>query len=440
VPVAIDEDQVGRTVVVARDPRSASASESAAAPSTTYRRPRRRTRSALDVLIVGTIAYGGALLLNASHLHRQATRLPLDSPARPVALAATGSVRWMSRLVGLDQPGAYVDRVRSVGGDVSPIGRTPSHRPIGSLGRADVDETPAGSSPASAPTSGPVPSAVDANASADRIEHANAIRRQLLDKATITGDAATRAAERAAADAAASSTTAPSATRSAPAAPATPTTIPRLVLRAPTVQDPWRVYVGGDSLAQGVGPALERVGTDSKLMQVQPRGVLASGLSRPDTFNWPAEITNAERGSNEIVVLVFGANDPQTMATPSGNVEFGTPEWETEYRRRVDEVLDTLAGKTVVWLGLPVVGRPELERQLVVLDRIYREATANRKNVSFIDVRALTSSDGVSYEPYLDGGNGEQFLARTNDKVHFTVRGYDTLANAVVTRLLELTH
>ena len=437
MPVAIDEDQVGRTIVVARAPRSASASASA---STTYRRPRRRMRSALDVLVVGAIAYGGAALLNASHLHRQAARLPLDSSARPGALAATGSIRWISQLVGLDQPGAYVDRIRSVRTDVSPIGRAPSHRPIGSLGRAEPDGGSVAPPRATTPAGVPAAVVVDANASADRIEHVTNIRRrQPLDEATITGDAATHLAARAAEDgnavAATSSTTRLPTTTAAPT-----TTVPRVVLRAPTAQDPWRVYVGGDSLAQGVGPALERIGTDSKLMQVQPRGVLASGLSRPDTFNWPTEIANTARGSSEIVVLVFGANDPQTMATPSGNVEFGTPEWEAEYRRRVDEVLDALDGKTVVWLGLPVVGRPDLERQLVILDRIYREATANRKNVSFVDVRALTSSDGISYEPYLDGGNGEQFLARTNDKVHFTVRGYDTLANAVVTRLLELTH
>ena len=438
MPVAIDEDQVSRTTVVARDLRPAPT------PSATYRRPRRRTRSALDVLVVGAIAYGGAALLNAHHLHRQATRLPLSSSTRPVALAAAGSLRWMSRLVGLDQPGAYVDRVRSVRPDVSPVGRAPAHRPIGSLGRVEpADPSATATATAGAPAA---PPAVDGNASADRIEHLEAIRhRRPLDKATITGDAATHVAERAAvidATSAESSTTTPATTQAtvATATATATTTVRRVVLRAPTAADPWRVYVGGDSLAQGVGPALERIGTDSKLMQVQPRGVLASGLSRPDTFNWPAEIANTERGPSEIVVLVFGANDPQTMATPSGNVEFGTPEWDTEYRRRVDEVLDTLAGKTVVWLGLPVVGRPDLERQLIVLDRIYREATANRKNVSFIDVRALTSSDGVSYEPYLDGGNGEQFLARTNDKVHFTVRGYDTLANAVVTRLLDLTH
>ena len=210
-------------------------------------------------------------------------------------------------------------------------------------------------------------------------------------------------------------------------------------LRTATAADPWRVYVGGDSLAQGIGPALARMGTDSGLMAVAPHGVLSSGLARPDAFDWPSALSTAAAGNDEIVVLVFGANDPQTMSTGSSSIQFGTPEWEAEYARRVREVLDVLAGKTVVWVGLPVVGRPDLERQLQVLDRVYREQAANRPNVSYIDVRALTSTDGTSYQPYLDGGDGQQFLARTNDKVHFTSRGYDLVAQAVAMRLMQLT-
>ena len=442
-----------------------------AAPTrrTVYRRPRRRTRSALDVLVVGALAYGGAAVLNAHHLHRRAERMPLDASTRRPLAAAAGVVEKAGALVGLDRPGRRIDTVRGVkdplptphGVAAALVVIDANERPAVGVGRALAERAvnDAHRAAAAADTAGRLQAELADRYPAFRAPswlrplpedladpHHRAGRNDVAhpDRPTAsTSAASTPAAPTSGSSTSGSSTSAASISAAGgptdPDAAAASRKPPVNQLRTATAADPWRVYVGGDSLAQGIGPALARLGTDSGLMAVAPHGVLSSGLARPDAFDWPSALSTAAAGNDEIVVLVFGANDPQTMSTGSSSIQFGTPEWEAEYARRVREVLDVLAGKTVVWIGLPVVGRPDLERQLQVLDRVYREQAANRPNVSYIDVRALTSTDGTSYQPYLDGGDGQQFLARTNDKVHFTSRGYDLVAQAVAMRLMQLT-
>ena len=424
---------------------------------TVYRRPRRRTRSALDVLVVGALAYGGAAVLNAHHLHGRAERMPLDASSRRPLAAAAGVVEKAGALVGLDRPGRRIDAVRGVkdpaptphGVAAALVAIDANERPTVGVGRALAERTVSVARRAAAAADAAADAAGRLQAElADRYPAFRApswlrpLPEDLADPHHLAGRNDVAHPDRPGPSTSVSvSSTSSSATAGStdPDAAAASQKPPVSQLRTASATEPWRVYVGGDSLAQGIGPALARMGTDSGLMAVAPHGVLSSGLARPDAFDWPSALSTAAAGNDEIVVLVFGANDPQTMSTGSSSIQFGTPEWEAEYARRVREVLDVLAGKTVVWVGLPVVGRPDLERQLQVLDRIYREQAENRPNVSYIDVRALTSTDGTSYQPYLDGGDGQQFLARTNDKVHFTNRGYDLVAQAVAMRLMQLT-
>jgi hypothetical protein len=214
-------------------------------------------------------------------------------------------------------------------------------------------------------------------------------------------------------------------------------TVPRLTLRNPTVDDPLRIYVGGDSLSQGVGTSLSRVASAFGTMKVLEHGVISSGLTRPDYYDWPGELGRAlASGQPEAYVLMFGANDPQTIETPTGNVNVGDPRWEEAYRGRVALVMGALsATRPVIWIGLPAVGRNDLEPQMQLLTRIYSEEAALFPNVRYIDVRALL---GPEYAPYIDDGNGKQVLVRAQDKVHFTPAGYDMLAKATADQITAL--
>ena len=92
-------------------------------------------------------------------------------------------------------------------------------------------------------------------------------------------------------------------------------------------------------------------------------------------------------------------------------------------------------------MGWPApVRQASLEKQLRVIDDIFRSEAALHPHSSYVDLRAAFGStvDG-SYDPYCHGEGSSQTLCRSNDGVHFTETGYDRLAALVVQRARTLT-
>ena len=72
------------------------------------------------------------------------------------------------------------------------------------------------------------------------------------------------------------------------------TTVPpdavRPTLRAPTADEPLRVYIGGDSIIRDAGDAFLNLASDSPLFETTLHYENATGLTRPDFYDWPAAL------------------------------------------------------------------------------------------------------------------------------------------------------
>src|SRR3954471_9456174 len=109
-------------------------------------------------------------------------------------------------------------------------------------------------------------------------------------------------------------------------------------VRVPTATKPLRMLVVGDSFSQDIETALAPV-ADSRYLRIIGKGLAATGLSRPDYYNWPQALSMLMRQYNPDVVLVMlGGNDPQPIPTPSGDkipFDVGDSRWSATYRSRV---------------------------------------------------------------------------------------------------------
>jgi len=132
-----------------------------------------------------------------------------------------------------------------------------------------------------------------------------------------------------------------------------------------------RLWIAGDSLVIVPGYAIVRAAGGSPVIQSVGGvdGHIATGLTRPDVFNWFEQLAaQMKKLRPKVVVLNFGANDNHDYMTglPAGTSigGFATPSWTAEYRRRVAGVMDTVnrAGAVVLWIGLPVA-RSEVQTQ-----------------------------------------------------------------------------
>jgi len=185
---------------------------------------------------------------------------------------------------------------------------------------------------------------------------------------------------------------------------------------------------------------MEKLTGQTATLRATSQARISTGLTRPDYFDWPTAVHDVvAQQQPDVLVVVFGTNDPQPIQTATGTYSFGTPEWETEYRARVDAVMAAATGaRKLVWVGLPVVRRETLEPKLEVLDQIFEQEAAKFPDVSYVDTRAMFSPDGA-YDAYLTAPDGTPVLVRAADGVHFSLTGYDMLAQAVIDRIGALT-
>jgi len=206
-----------------------------------------------------------------------------------------------------------------------------------------------------------------------------------------------------------------------------------------------KIWVAGDSLvitpgyaivrAAGGSPAMEPVGTVD--------GRVATGLTRPDVFNWFDEVrARMKELRPRAVVLGFGGNDDKSYMTglPDGTSigDFGGWSWRKEYARRVGGLMDAInrAGAFVVWIGLPQTrSASQTQRFDVVNAVVEKEARKREGRAMYVDTYTMFAGDDGGYAQYLPDGSGELRKVRADDGVHFEREGGDMIARVVLKAL-----
>ena len=206
-----------------------------------------------------------------------------------------------------------------------------------------------------------------------------------------------------------------------------------------------RLWVAGDSLVVTPGYAIVRAaGSSPAIESVGPvEGRIATGLTRPDVFNWFDEIrARIEKLRPRVVVLGFGGNDDKAYMTglPEGvSIDaFGGSVWRREYARRVGGLMDVInrAGAFVVWIGLPQTKSAEQTHRFDVVNAVVqKEARARQGRAVFIDTYTMFAGEDGGYAQYLPNGRGGLVEVRADDGVHFEREGGDMIARVVLKEL-----
>jgi hypothetical protein len=168
-------------------------------------------------------------------------------------------------------------------------------------------------------------------------------------------------------------------------------------------------------------------------------GHVATGLARPEVFNWPAYLQGViARDQPDAVVLTLGSNDDQNLTGEGGVGPFGSPEWIDEYRRRVGGTMDAITanGRTVLfWMGAPVMRNEQRSfDRYTIINGIYAEEARKRPGrVVYVDIFDRFLDANGRYADFLDG-----VQVRTPDGVHFSRAGGDRVAQAVLDAMYQV--
>lgn len=209
--------------------------------------------------------------------------------------------------------------------------------------------------------------------------------------------------------------------------------------RVPTVDDPLRVWVAGDSMWERPGPplvtALEATGVVD-VVELEFR--YSTGLTRADVFDWPAHARSRLASLQpEVVLFLVGPNDAQPLVEGGVRHEPATDGFRAAYTARVRHMMETLAAGTdhVLWIGLPVMRSDHFDRRMVGLDRIYAAQAAEVDGVRHVPTRALFAGPDGAYASHLPGPDGTPRPMRNRDGIHLSRDGGARLARHLVALL-----
>jgi hypothetical protein len=226
--------------------------------------------------------------------------------------------------------------------------------------------------------------------------------------------------------------------------PDAPAQLPERLAGPFTTQDPLRVMVIGDSLTEQLGPAI--------IDRTQQPGVAAttdhdfrysSGLTRPDFFDWPAQVRQiADEDDPDLWIVMVGANDAQDVRDDDGRFrQIGSDEWESIYRARVGELMDLLVrdGRGVIWVGQPIMRDHSFDESMAYLSTLYEQEADRRPLVSFVDSRAVFADVDGRYADYLPLPDGRLEQMRLPDGIHLTRAGAQRLVDQILPLLPVVT-
>jgi hypothetical protein len=206
-----------------------------------------------------------------------------------------------------------------------------------------------------------------------------------------------------------------------------------------------RIWIAGDSLVVVPGQSLLRAigGRSSMEATGEVDGRIASGLERPDAFNWFKHIPKQMKKERpRAVVLMFGGNDDHGFMTglpPGVTLDgFAGPAWTEEYSRRVGGIMDTVTrnGAFLVWIGLPITNDPGQTARFDTINGIVQtEASKRRGRVAYLDTYFFFAGDDGGYSEYLTNPSGTHVKMRADDGVHFERAAGDLIARKVLSLL-----
>ena len=220
----------------------------------------------------------------------------------------------------------------------------------------------------------------------------------------------------------------------------TPTTAPPNP-KEPTAAEPLRLLIVGDSIGTDLGDALQPDLAGTGVVSVALDGRVSTGLTRPDYFNWPAELAADLKSTDpQVVVIMIGANDAQDFLGPP-DVPYTSPQWNTLYAQRVAQFMQIAqsGGATVVWVGMPPMQNPGLNAQMSDVNAVVQQQAAlAHPAVTYLSTDHTLGTAQGGYTAFITNGAGQVVNVRTPDGTHLTPGGGQVVAQQVMGELQTL--
>lgn len=196
------------------------------------------------------------------------------------------------------------------------------------------------------------------------------------------------------------------------------------------------LLIGASSMQHQPGIELERLfGSFYRGITVTRLGKVATGLARPDVFDWPKKAKElVDEHDPDLVIANFGGNDAQGMVIGKAVVKFDTPEWDEEYARRLRSLIEASAsrGAKVAVMGMPIMRSARSSERVIRVNDVTKRAT-EEAGATYVSTWEISADEKGAYREAIEW-KGSRGPMRQSDGWHFTRIGGEYVA----ARLLEV--
>ena len=193
----------------------------------------------------------------------------------------------------------------------------------------------------------------------------------------------------------------------------------------------------GDAVGGGLGAGLLRMGEIDGRYEVAIRFNEESGLSRPEIYDWPATLSKIlETNTYDVIVVLMGVNDRQTIRDGNARYNFGSPDWIAAYTKQVDRMLDVLkaSGAKVYWVSIPPMADPGYDEAMRFISNLQKERVEAR-GAAYVDVRPVLLTPDGQYKDSGPDENGDVRKLRGRDGISFFKLGNNVMGQEVLRAL-----
>lgn len=208
------------------------------------------------------------------------------------------------------------------------------------------------------------------------------------------------------------------------------------VMEAPKPRD-YKIAVLGDSLGEGVYAGLAQLVRSEPNVDVTKYAKVNTGIARSDRYDWPEAADKLAEKPVDVALLVFGANDLQTIRESGKAYYYKQEAWEERYRQRVAHIVKAFAdrGVKVYWLSLPITRKNRFQNDYAYLNGIFKEEV-EANGATFIDAWKAFADENGEYTTTFSV-DGKSTVIRASDGVHFTPLGYQVYAGLALDKLRQ---
>lgn len=195
-----------------------------------------------------------------------------------------------------------------------------------------------------------------------------------------------------------------------------------------------RVLILGDSIMVSVGPVIKK-DVDAKLLgQAVVKARVATGLARPDVFDWRRELRDSITGKRfDYIVMMLGTNDSQDFADAGRILYYGTPEWVKTYNERVAGMMDTACqgARKAIWIGLPPMQSPAFNRKVVRINSWAKRQADRFPCVKYMALESVLGDEKGQFAGYRRIADTVEKV-RMVDGIHITAKGGHLISDILI--------